>query len=397
MLSIPALKYPDKVRWSIPPSKSHMIRWIALSSQSKSRTELSFQGVPGKDIESMAECMEKMGSSISKEWGRWFIQGNKDGFEFPNDSLDCGNSATAAKIVTSIAACLERPINIDGDSSLRRRDFSALTSALRSLGCEISSDNLPYTVSGPIFPGRTVIDESFSSQTLSGLILASPGFSGEVEVRLRGEAVSRWYRDLTIETSRFSGWSGEYGESMILKPWTVETPEKVEIPGEVSLLPLSMLFDKLHGTESMSKLQLEELFIPDEIKEANNTISGLVDLRDVSDIITPIAAIMALGDGGEIVGAFHSRGKESNRIMSTIRMLSAFGIEAEETPTGLTIPGEQSPNCPKKPLDCEMDHRLAMTAAVLATKVSGELSGHEICNVTHPDFFEMILSPDEWQ
>jgi len=92
------------------------------------------------------------------------------------------------------------------------------------------------------------------------------------------------------------------------------------------------------------------------------------------------------------VGASHARGKESDRIMSTIRMLSSFGIEIEENNDGLTIPGGQSPNRPRGPIDCEDDHRLAMTAAVLATKVGGELSGHEICEVTHPGFFEMILN-----
>ena len=54
------------------------------------------------------------------------------------------------------------------------------------------------------------------------------------------------------------------------------------------------------------------------------------------------------------------------------------------------ISGSQRPRAPSGAIDCENDHRLAMTAAVLATKVGAELSGHEICDVTHPGFFEMI-------
>jgi len=100
---------------------------------------------------------------------------------------------------------------------------------------------------------------------------------------------------------------------------------------------------------------------------------------------------MAMGGGGVIVGASHARGKESDRIMSTIRMLSAFGIAVEESHEGLKIPGRQRPKPPTAPIDCENDHRLAMTAAVIATKVGGDLSGHEICEVTHPGFFEMVL------
>lgn len=392
MLSIQPLENPERVRWSLPPSKSHMIRWIALSSQSESRTELVFQGVPGRDIESMATCMEKMGASIERGHQKWVIHGARGGPFLPSGVLDCGNSATTANFVTSIVACLDGPVEIDGDISLRRRDISPLTSALRELGCEVSSDRLPYIVSGPIIPGSIGIDESFSSQTLSGMIISSPGFSGEVEISLRGEAVSRPYRDLTMETSGLSGWNGNYDETMILDSWIVGTPRKVEIPGEASLFPISLLFDNLHNTNSLDYCQFGESPIKDAIEEANSEDSSQVSLQDASDIITPLAALMSMGNGGVIVGASHARGKESNRIMSTIRMLSSFGIQVEENDEGLTVPGGQSPNQPKDPIDCENDHRLAMTAAVLATKVGGELSGHEICDVTHPGFFEMILS-----
>jgi len=391
VLSIQPLENPEWVRWSLPPSKSHMIRWIALSSQSESTTELIFQGIPGKDIESMAGCMEKMGTSIERDHQLWVIHGARGGLRLPDCPLYCGNSATTANFVTSIVACLDGSVEIDGDISLRKRDLSPMTVALRELGCEVSSDHLPYIVSGPILPRNVSIDESFSSQTLSGMIIASPGFPGEVEVSLRGKAVSRWYRDLTLETSGTSGWAGVFGETMILDKWVVETPERVEIPGEVSLIPISLLFDILHGTNSLDNGQFVDSPVRDAIEEANSEISSQVSLRDCSDIIASLAALMAMGGGGVIVGASHARGKESDRIMSTIRMLSAFGIAVEESHEGLKIPGRQRPKPPTAPIDCENDHRLAMTAAVIATKVGGDLSGHEICEVTHPGFFEMVL------
>jgi 3-phosphoshikimate 1-carboxyvinyltransferase len=108
-------------------------------------------------------------------------------------------------------------------------------------------------------------------------------------------------------------------------------------------------------------------------------------------MISPLAALLAIGNGGEIVEAAHTRGKESDRIASTINMLSSFGIEVEERLDGLSISGGQELRTPTEPVDCENDHRLAMTAAVLATKVGAELSGHEICDVTHPGFLEMLI------
>jgi 5-enolpyruvylshikimate-3-phosphate synthase len=240
-----------------------------------------------------------------------------------------------------------------------------------------------------------MIDESLSSQTLTGIILASAGLQKEIEVSLYGDAVSRWYRDLTIEICNDCGWSGTLEEEMVLSKWEVKTPKKVEIPPEISLFPLSVLFDLLHGTRSIDQ-DLTNFRSPvlEATSDALSSGKDEVDLRDSSDIIAPCAAIMALGTGGEILGAPHARGKESDRIVSTAGLLSSFGMEANETDTGLKIPGGQLPSRPKRVFDCELDHRLAMTAGVLATKVGADLSGYEICDVTHPGFFEMIMAND---
>ena len=390
MLNIHPLEKPELVRWFLPPSKSHMIRWIALASQSDSWINLDFQGIPGRDIESMAECMEKMGASIERSSQRWSVRRHVDGLYLPVSTLNCGNSATTANFVSAIAACMDGPVEIDGDQTLRRRDLSPMTSILRELGCEVSSDRLPYTVSGPICKGHSIIDESFSSQTLSGMILASPAFPGDVRISLQGKAVSRWYRDLTIECSILSGWNGAYEEVISLSPWVVGAPEIIEIPEETSLLPISLLFDRLHGTESLDYSKFEGSPVQVSLEMATSEGHEEISLRDSSDVISPLAALMAMGNGGEIVEAAHARGKESNRIVSTIRMLSSFGIEVEERVDGLSIPGGQHPIEPTEEIDCEHDHRLAMTAAVLATKVGARLSGHEICDVTHPGFLDMI-------
>ena len=343
----------------------------------------------------MADCVEEMGASIEREVGQWKIRGGEGVLIPPKANLDCGNSATAAKILSFLVACFDSPVVIDGDSSLRRRDFTQLTKSLEDLGCKVSSDRLPLEITGPITGGRTRIDESLSSQTLTGIILASAGLQKQIEVSLYGDAVSRWYRDLTIEICNDCGWSGTLEEEMILSNWKVKTPKKVEIPPEISLFPLSVLFDLLHGTRSLDQdLTNFQSPVLEATSDALASEKDEVDLRDSSDIIAPCAAIMALGTGGEILGAPHARGKESDRIVSTAGLLASFGMEANETDTGLKIPGGQLPSSPKRVFDCELDHRLAMTAGVLATKVGADLSGYEICDVTHPGFFEMIMAND---
>ena len=74
--------------WLIPPSKSHMIRWLALGSQSQGETNISFEGVPGEDSFSMANCLAAMGSKIDFREGNWLIEGSKDGLHIPDHVLN---------------------------------------------------------------------------------------------------------------------------------------------------------------------------------------------------------------------------------------------------------------------------------------------------------------------
>ncbi len=393
MLRVPKFKHPERVSWRLPPSKSHMIRWIALASQSDNDVELNFTGIPGQDIESMAECMRKFGVEIEREANRWTICGFLGTEGPPKEPMHCGNSATTARIVTSLAASFSSKIEIDGDESLRRRDAKPLNSALRSLGCDIPSDTMPFSISGPLVPGNAVIDQSKSSQTLTGLLLSSPGYPEGACATLEGDPVSRGYVELTMEICRSCGWHGRIAsDSVDLGPWEVRIPEKVEIPEEISLLPLSILFDALHGTKSLGmQIKNKDQRIIGAIDRAITCEGGAVDLRDASDIIAPAACLIAIGKGGTIVGSSHARGKESNRIGSTIRLLSSFGIFSEETEDGVFIPGGQWPIPPSEPVDSEGDHRLSMTAVVLATAVGGEVLGHDVCSVSHPEFISMMM------
>ncbi len=115
-------------------------------------------------------------------------------------------------------------------------------------------------------------------------------------------------------------------------------------------------------------------------------------MRDASDLVTPAAVWMALGEGGSITGIPHARGKESDRILRTVELLQSFGMNAEETIDGLVIPGGQTPNAPNEPVQTHMDHRLAMVAMILASKVGGDIIDAEICEVSHPGFIQQLFA-----
>ena len=57
MLSIEPMGLEAAIEWSLPPSKSHMIRWLTLAAQAEGDTVLSFTGSVGKDVLSMANSL----------------------------------------------------------------------------------------------------------------------------------------------------------------------------------------------------------------------------------------------------------------------------------------------------------------------------------------------------
>ncbi len=378
--------------WLLPPSKSHMIRWLTLASQGNSECGLQFEGEPGKDVESMVGCLEKMGVEVVR--GEiWVVCPPENGLKSPDVPLNCGNSGTAARILTALSATIGGEVKIDGDESLRSRSSESLNNTLRELGCEISSDRVPYTVKGPIKGGETSLDLGSSSQPLTALALSSPSFSESVILNLQGQPVSRGYSQLTFDITSKCGSPNIINNPLSLNSWEVQTPNIVNIPPELSLFPmaiiLELLYEDLALRTSLPTYDPLVLIAIDEIDRANG---GQVDLRDASDLVTPAAVWMALTNGGEITGIPHARGKESNRISRTVELLSSFGMVSEETEDGLKILGGQRPTRPDSVVETHMDHRLAMVAIILASKVGGDILNPEICEVTHPNFVEQLIS-----
>ena len=391
MLRIEPMRPEAAIQWSLPPSKSHMIRWLALAAQAEGETVLSFSGSVGEDVRSMAGCLRQLGTEIEEGEFSWVVSGvGRNEFSVPEGSLDCGNSATAARFLMAMVAGMREPIILDGDRSLRRRDMSTLAGVLRELGCEVTSDRLPLTVTGPIAPGHARLDLSDSSQPLSALLIASPSYSGAISLETSSHRVSRGYSELSYELAAKCGSSNEMlYDSLTLEPWPPDTPREVDIPVELSLLPIAMLLAELHGVE---------VVITGGSLELSVAMRGLaewvevLDLRDESDIIASAAALMALGRGGRITGVAHARGKESDRISSTVGLLRCFGMEASESEDGVEVAGGQVPLRPNLPVDSMDDHRLAMAAMALASKCGGIVNGAEACAVSEPGFIERLMT-----
>lgn len=381
--------------YRLPPSKSHMIRELMLASKSMKNTDIIFNGTPGEDIISMSNCLELMGVEIIKEERKWIVKPPKNGLIAPKEEIDCGNSGTVAKIMSVIAATFDSEIIVDGDSSLRNRSNLELANFLRELGCEVSGNGFPCRIKGPMkIQKKLDIDVSKSSQPITSLILSSSDFKEEIDISLLGEKVSRGYLELTINLARKWGFEGRLENNNIrLSNWDVKSPGTVIIPSEISLYPMAILLDKLHQDLQIKvKKNDPDNLLSSTLEDLEKTNLEILNLVNASDIITPAAALMAISNGGEIIGAEHTKGKESDRIIKTCELLNAFSINCEPKKDGIKLYGKELPKRPEVEIKTHMDHRLAMTAVILATYCGAEIDNTEIIKVTHPEFMDLISS-----
>ena len=381
--------------YRLPPSKSHMIRELMLASKSMKNTEIIFNGTPGEDIISMSNCLELMGVEIIKEERKWIVKPPKNGLIAPKEEIDCGNSGTVAKIMSVIAATFDSEIIVDGDSSLRNRSNIELANFLRELGCEVSGNGFPCRIKGPMkIQKKLDIDVSRSSQPITSLILSSSDFKEEIDISLLGEKVSRGYLELTINLARKWGFEGRLENNNIrLSNWDVKSPGTVIIPSEISLYPMAILLEKLHQDLQIKVQKYDpDNLLSSTLEELEKTNLEILNLVNASDIITPAAALMAITNGGEIIGVEHTKGKESDRIISTCELLNAFSMNCEPKKDGIELFGDELPKRPQECVKTHMDHRLAMTAVILATYCGAEIDDIEIIKVTHPEFMDLIYS-----
>ena len=428
----------DPVRWALPPSKSHLIRALLLSAQSSQPVELLNVRHAGEDARAMRRCLQQLGISIEDydidgqrltqvnpvhfehhpNAVKWVVHGaGSSGFKRPATVLNAGNSGTTLRLLGTHAAMIGGPVMLDGDGSLRKRSSAELWGTLEQGGATVSvgmgEERLPALIEGPMDAARLgngiSLDISRSSQPMSSWILAAPGLPCEVNLRLEGEAVSSRHAQLSLRLLRmFGGQASKGSGELTLKPSSLDKVEQYSIPGDASMAAFSLLACTALGRnveltgwpkaeDAIGHEVLHEKAKALGIEWVSSTLTNIdaegpvdLDLRDANDLLPPLAAVLALNQGGVLKGAAHAAYKESNRLNRTAEILHQFGVKAEVTEDGLLIEGGQNPSTPNRPVETHDDHRLFMTAVLLASKCGGDIVGQTLHLVADEPFLDRL-------
>jgi 3-phosphoshikimate 1-carboxyvinyltransferase len=121
---------------------------------------------------------------------------------------------------------------------------------------------------------------------------------------------------------------------------------------------------------------------------------GVIDGGLTAALIDEIPVLAVLGaateEGLTVRDAGELRIKETDRIRTVVENLRLMGVEAEELPDGMVIPGRQKFHAAN--LHSSGDHRIAMAFAVASLRADGEsvIEGADAASVSFPEFWDTL-------
>jgi len=401
------------------PSKSLAHRIILLASLADGTTEISCPATSA-DIEATLGCVEALGAKVKRTDGGFRVTGIPvaQGAGFSTTLLDCGESGSTLRFLLPVVAALGEPRRLVGHGRLAKRPLSPLYEQLVDHGTRLSEQGaFPLEVAGPLAGGTFVLPGNVSSQYVSGLLMAAPVVDEPVTVIVTKPVESLPYIELTIQALAAFGVEvvrrqGVYEGKDVLffevQEGRLVSPEKLSVEGDWSNAAFWLAAGALsdagvtvtgldeHSAQGdraiisvLERMGAEVSCTPNGITCRHRPLRGIVvDVSDIPDLVPPLAAVATYCEGtARICNAGRLRLKESDRLETVSAAINAVGGSARLEGDDLVINGCRPAS---GVIDAANDHRIAMMAAVLATRASGSVcvSGASCVSKSYPRFWD---------
>ena len=402
-------------------SISHRYAMIASIAQGDSRI-VNYS--TGADCHSTLNAMRALGVPVEENGTEVLIRGRgPDGLRAPLADLDAGNSGSTIRMLSGILAAQSFPTRIGGDESLSRRPMARIIEPLSRMGASIRAREgrfppleihgtrlqpIDYTLpvpsaqvktcvlfAGLYAEGETIVHEPVRSRDHTEIALRE--FGADLRVAAKTIALTGrptlTGRDLVVPADLSS--AAFFIVAALLAPGS-----RLTIRG-VGLNPTrSRLLDFLAGMGAairITEVESRNGELAGELLVSSSRVrGGVIEKETTAALIDEIPVLAILGaasdEGLTIRDAAELRIKETDRISTIAENLHRMGVEAEELPDGLAIPGRQRFHAAE--LDSFGDHRIAMAFAIAALCADGEslIHGAEAASVSFPAFFETLRS-----
>lgn len=399
-----------------PTDKAITQRALLLAAISEGTTRITNPSVCS-DTAAAISCLKQLGARIVSSKNAVTVKGaGLRGFKKPARPLNAGESATAMRLLAGLLAGQEFDSVITGVGSLLSRPMERVTSPLSAMGARIASrgGRPPLKIRGSRLTGADHQPGISSAQIKSALLLAGLYAEGPTSITERFRTRDHTERLLKHLGAQIS----TDGLNTYLRPGRL-TARDITIPGDISsaapfitaacLLPGFRLTIKNVGLNPgrmglITSLKAMGARItvkpaaaaPEPCGDIVVSGSALHGVRIRPDEIPamidelPLLALAASRAQGSTVinGAGELRHKESDRLASTVALLTALGLEAKAGGDKIVIKGSQS-IAGGKSADTRGDHRIAMAAAVSGLLAANpvKINDRACVKKSYPAFF----------
>ena len=374
-----------------PPSKSHTHRAFFLSALSDERCRIT-NWLNSQDTRATRNAIEMIGANVGGCCNG--IEITNTGLHAPADTVDAENSGTTMRLFAGIASMFGSPVTITGDASLRSRPMGPLLDALSQMDvkCTSNEGKAPITIRGPNKGGDVRIRGDVSSQFISSLMITAPMLANDTLIRIEGGLSSRPYVDITANMMERFGADVLFGENEIrVRGGTGYKGCDIVIPSDMSSAAFPLVAGALSGSVTARNIDMNDpqgdkrivdilrdagasvKVHDDKVTSSSSELRSLdVNMKDIPDLFPIVAVLLSTAKGkSTLYGAPQLRFKESDRIRSTVNMLSALGSDIKESDDGCVINGVG--RLKGGEIEHHEDHRILMAAAVASLVTDGEV------------------------
>ena len=401
---------PTKLRGSItpPPSKSQAHRLIIAAALAEGESVISNVAF-SQDIEATLNCMKALGAKARVDGSTVTVTGIGKARAVTGTCmcgithLHCGESGSTLRFLIPVALAVAGGAFFTGEGRLLARPQKPYADLFREKGIFFAHEAQAITVGGDLRPGEYALPGDVSSQFITGLLYALPLLEGDSTVRITTDRLeSADYVAMTLDALKQFGITVKHKDFLTY-----------HIPGGQSYRPQSLSVEadwsqagfwyaaagmgndvEVTGMDPKS-IQGDrvithwgELLMSDPAR-GRSAVS--IDVSHSPDLVPPLAAWGALTGHADlyIKNAARLRIKESDRLSAVTGVLSAMGAKVTEGDDNLIIEGRPSlrGGCA---VDCCNDHRIAMMAAIAATRCKEPVTlvGAECVRKSYPNFWE---------
>ena len=401
---------------SIPASKSHTIRAVAMASLASGDSVIRNPLWSG-DTEAAVLCYRAFGARIDTSDDKaWKVTGFGGKVMPPAGTIDVLNSGTTLRVAMGSAA-LAGPgaaTTFTGDEQIQSRPIAPLMQSLEELGAQCVSlknnGKAPVRVAGQLRGGRTSI-AAFTSQYLSSLLLCTPLASADtdIEVTLLNEP---GYVQMTLD------WLDKQGiqyESDGLRRFHMRGGQSYKaydlpVPADFSSATFFLCAAALFGdgvtlkgldfsdsqpdkavVDYLRAMGADIVAEPDGITVKASSLKGItIDMNATPDALPAMAVTGVFAEGTtKLVNVPQARSKETDRIQCMAEELTKMGAQVEELPDGLIV---HHSKLRAAHLDGRGDHRIVMALSLAGMGLDEPctIGTAEAIKVTFPEFVGLM-------